>query len=190
MFFLILSFACLSHTHIIVVPHPVLNAPPHTHTHLHSLIFFVAHCPDVLFMVNSHKVLIWGSLATCVSRRDEEMRGWRPTRCTYSQTSEQYVTQLPDDLNHSTLQDSYCASSSWGQVQHESNISFSYKIVFVLNHIIPIKRFMTKSVTGIGCLGHVILATFFVFEKYFAKPCSSVQTYNFDFIRCFCPAFN
>lgn len=83
---------------------------------LYSLSFwsFVAHCPDVLFMVYSHKLLIWGGLAACASRGDKWMKGWRPTRCPYSQTSEQYVTQLPDDLDHSTLQGSYCASSSWG----------------------------------------------------------------------------
>lgn len=104
-----------------------------------SLRFFVAHCTDVLFMVNSHKLLIWASLASCVSRGDEEMWGWRPTRCPYSQTSGQCVTQLPDDLDHSALQGSDCAFPSRGYLQHESNISFSYyKIFLVCYHIIPI----------------------------------------------------
>lgn len=60
------------------------------------------------------------------------MWGWRPTRCPYSQTSEQYVTQLPDDLDHSTLQGSDCAFPSWGQLQHESHTSFSYCKIFLL----------------------------------------------------------
>lgn len=47
--------------------------PPSSSTSLLSLslLFFVAHCPDVLFMVNSHELLIWASLASCVPRGDE-----------------------------------------------------------------------------------------------------------------------
>lgn len=97
---------------------PLFPPSPSSSTSLFStllslcLLFFVAHCTDVLFMVNSHKLLIWASLASCVSRGDEKMWGWRPTRYPCSQTSEQYVTQLPDDLDHSALQGSDCASPS------------------------------------------------------------------------------
>lgn len=52
--------------------------------------------------------------------------GWGATWCPYRQTSGQYVTQLPDDLGHSTLQGSHCASSSWGWLHHKSNTSISF----------------------------------------------------------------
>lgn len=46
---------------------------------------------------------LW-STATSSSSEDEEMWGWRPTRRPCSLTSGRYVTQLPDDLDHSTSQ--------------------------------------------------------------------------------------
>lgn len=64
----------------------------------------------------------------------------RPTRCPDRQTPGQYVTQLPDDLDHPTLQGSYCASPSLrAAVAPEPYVSFTARSRLLCYHIIPIK---------------------------------------------------
>lgn len=123
---------------------------------------------------------LWSTATSSSSGRaaaeDEEMWGWRPTRCPCSPTSGPCVTQLPDDLDHSTSQalTAFRHPQGGGGEKAMHLIRTKECSNFVIADCFT--RFGTKCVSGAGSLGDVILATLKK-RKMSSKPPSPIWTY-------------